>query len=482
MIDGKQQRLSYFFGVIFLSIHFLLNTVYAAPLSTSSLAEKIKEIINKAPENLNVGILVIDANDGTVIFAQNADRYFMPASNQKLLTAYAAFQYLPKQFTYQTYIFADLGKVINGALNDNVYLKFSGDPTLSYAQLESLVAALSQNGIRQVNGKVVIDDTAFNQITMSPGSAWDDELYCYGAPLSASMVNQNCVSATLVPGQSIGQPAQLQFPSYPQFMRFQNTIITDAAQNNQCKWKITRLSSTTYTLTGCIKLNSPPKKIMMAINHPRSNLEATIHSLFNKYQINLLQPISFEAISKPVKLLSSVSSPPLKELISRMLKESDNTIANALFKTIGSLYTQRAGTWSNGRKAVQKIIQANAQISLPKKSAFDGAGTSRYNYLTPRQIVTLLRKVYVSEFANDYISALPVSGLDGTLKERLRDASTAGRIYAKTGTESAASGLSGFLQTKNHRIFIFTILINNFTESPAKYKTIEDQICKLLVE
>lgn len=183
----------------------------------------------------------------------------------------------------------------------------------------------------------------------------------------------------------------------------------------------------------------------------------------------------------PAKPFARQDSPPLKNLIATMLKESDNTIADALFKTMGANYAHEAGSFANGNSAVREILAQAAQLNFPKTTLIDGAGSSRYNFLTPAQIVTLLQKIFSSSGGSDFVASLAISGVDGTLKDRLKDPLTLGKIHAKTGSETAVTSLSGYLETNKKQTLIFSIMINGFVDPAAKYKTLEDKLCKVLV-
>ena len=193
----------------------------------------------------------------------------MPASNQKLFTAFAALHYLDPNFTYQTRLFVDTAKIQNGTLYDNIYLQFSGDPTFTFAQLDHLISSLPQVGIRQISGNVVIDDSVFDQVTMSPGTTWDDKDFCYGSPISAIILEHNCVNVTLLPSAQANEPAHFIFPNQPQFMNFINQVVT-REPTADCKVEVSLTNETGYTVNGCIKTTDSAKNISMAINNPRS--------------------------------------------------------------------------------------------------------------------------------------------------------------------------------------------------------------------
>jgi D-alanyl-D-alanine carboxypeptidase/D-alanyl-D-alanine-endopeptidase (penicillin-binding protein 4) len=317
---------------------------------------------------------------------------------------------------------------------------------------------------------------------MSPGSTWDDKDYCWGAPVNAITIEHNCVKATLFPANKPAQPENISLPPAPQSLQFINTAMTQAPTAQACKIETTRTSPTNYTISGCINISTPPKDIKMAIDSPRANLQYLLTYLFIKKHITSTYHYDYKKFDMPGKLLATMDSPPLPALVTTMLKESDNTIANSLFKTMGALYTKESGTFKNGSEAVRNIVNKSVQVDIPNTTLIDGSGTSRYDFVTPQQIVTLLQNMYASTKANTFVRALPIGGVDGTLKERMQDASTKGKVYAKTGSETAVNTLSGYLETRNKNTLVFSIMINGFVDLPKKYQDLEDKICATLIE
>ncbi|CDZ76956.1 D-alanyl-D-alanine carboxypeptidase DacB precursor [Legionella massiliensis] len=468
---------------LILSFSLFVTATYAEQkIDPEILAEKINKVLTDFGENINVGVFVQDAKTGKVLYKKDVDRYFMPASNQKLFTAFAALRYLGPDFSYHTQLFADYKKIKKSTLNDNIYLQFSGDPTLTVPQFEFLIESLSEAGIRHIKGQAIIDDSAFDQMTLSPGSSWDDQDFCWGSPMSSLIINHNCVTATLNPAAKAGEPAKLELPDYPQTMKFINEVVTSSDKTKNCQVKVKRTDSSSYTLSGCILDKAKPQVIEMAISSPRENIRSLLNYSLKKNQISLAGGIEFKKFDAFPKAFARQDSPPLKDMVSTMLKESDNTIADALFKTMGADYAHEAGSYTNGNKAVRAILSTTLELKLPKTTLIDGAGASRYNFLKPEQIVYLLQKIFLSPESSSFISSLAIAGVDGTLKDRLNEPETRGKIYAKTGSETAVTSLAGYVETKNKQTLIFSIMINGFTEPSAKYKELEDKICKILVD
>lgn len=450
-------------------------------LSTVSPQQAIDSLLQSFGEDINIGILVQDAKTGQVLYSKNPDRLFLPASNQKIVTGFAALKYLGPNFLYHTNLFVDKSKILAGVLNDSVYLQFVGDPTFTAEQLDKLMATLVQSGVRQVNGSLIIDDSAFDQNGMSAGSAWDDEDFCWAAPINAIIVDKNCARAMFSPGLQVGQPANMMLPTYPQSVQFINHVVTQAA-NEACKLQFRRQDHNTFVIDGCVRFGAPVTEVRVAIANPRANLKTLLTYLLQKNGIMVTQGIQFHKIENYPTLLSSVSSSSLPILVKRMLKDSDNLIANSLFKTMGIAFTHQEGDFKNGSDSVRDFLQKSVQLDISKYTLVDGSGLSHYNYLTPRQLTTLLIKNWQFPASNLLFDSLPIAGTDGTLQNRMMDPLTKGKIFAKTGTETGISTLSGYVLTNSHRTLVFSIMINGFVEHPARYEGLEDKICTAMLD
>jgi len=464
-------------------VAWLLLPSYLLALSCdSSLAKRIDQTLLESGENLNIGIVVQNLSDGKILYSKNADRYFTPASNQKLLLAYAALRYLGSEFSFSTGLFADKAKLQDGVLKGDLYLQFSGDPTLGLDDLEGLVKRLPELGIHKLQGNIIIDDSSFDDQAWSPGTAWDDRLFCYGSPMSALILEHNCIYGQLQPAVAVGLPAILQLPSRPQFMNLQSQVLTQPTQTTPCKLNVVQSETKTYTIKGCIKSDEPIRKIELAINDPRQNTVAALKYLLQKYQFGGTYTMTFGKLQPKAKLLAAHGSQPLPSLLKTMLKDSDNTIANALFKTLGARYFHTTGTWQNGAEALAAILTETSSLEVSQMRFFDGDGASRYNFLTPRQILTLLQEIYLDPHSQAIVEALPIAGIDGTLKERMKDAELRAKVRAKTGTETGVSALSGYLVNTKGQTLAFSIMSNGFIGPMENHKALEDRLCQAMIQ
>ena len=169
-------------------------------------------------------------------------------------------------------------------------------------------------------------------------------------------------------------------------------------------------------------------------------------------------------------------SPPLADILKLMNKPSDNWTAELLFKTIGAEVMGEPGTWKKGRDVVAGFL-AEIMDELPMHRFVDGSGLSRYNLLNAELLTKLLVYMYHNfEMMPEFLSSLPIAGVDGTLKNRMQGMSAEKVLRAKTGTLSGVSALAGYTVTADDEVFAFGILISHYVGPARSARDIQDKI------
>ena len=432
----------------------------------------ITAILNSFGESIDIGIIVQSLNTGEILFSKNPNRLFIPASNMKLFTGFAALSYLHPDFRYQTQLLQE-GTLSATTLQGNLIFKFTGDPDLTPAHLEDMLRA---SHIQTVTGKLFLDDTAIDRIGAGPGWMWDDLNYCSAAPATALILNHNCFSVGFKPTQPIGTNTHAQLLAAAPITLQDRLII-----QGDCPLEVQSTGSNHYTLQGCIDPKQTTEPLDLAIRNPRAYIEETLKNILRKNNIHIAGGIAYKKAEPNLTILASHESRPLSELLTQMEKDSDNLLANLLFKTLGGTYFHTTGNWHNGSLAMQHILLSTLGIQIPKNALRDGSGTSRYNLITPEHVAKLLNTVYQTPAMKSYfINSLAIGGIDGTLKERLQEPNIKGKVHAKTGNMQGITALSGYLATRDHQPLLFVILINGFSDANQKYQNLQDQICQYL--
>ncbi len=450
--------------------------------ATTAFDQKINTLLQRY-QYAHVGVKVIDLKNNAVLAAMNDQKLFMPASNMKLLTAVAAVIQLGKDYRYTTSILATNKRIEKGVLRGNVYFNFSGDPSLDKRDLYQLIASLRKQGISKIDGNIYIVANSFGPKFYGPGWMWDDENTCFSAPVSSIILDHNCFNAEVRPSPKLGHVANI-FSHQPQtLIKFINNTTTTAHYNRDCALDLKASLANHYTLSGCMPQAQKRRYLSIAIKNPILYGKELIKLYLKDNRIAISGKVISGSLKPNLIELAAHQSKPLAVLLKKMLKESDNLYADAFFKTIGTDYFKTTGTWQNSRKAVEAILAKNAGLNFKHINIFDGAGGSRYDFISPDDFIKLLTAIYHNpDLRETVIPALPIAGEDGTLIGRLYRKLYIGRVRAKTGTMRSVSTLSGYITTNRNNVLAFSIMVNGFTSKARRYQHIEDKICQLLID
>ena len=170
--------------------------------SDLTLQKAIDQVFVEEEPNAVVGMEVISLEDDRVIYQKNAEYRLIPASSIKVFTAGAALDVLGKEFCFET---AFRGKLQSGIIKE-CSLVASGDPSLSFLDLEGLISKLKALGVNEIEGDLAVDLSVFDSVPMGPGWMWDEEPAFWCSPLAAFNVDHNCVEVTISPSLKVGHP------------------------------------------------------------------------------------------------------------------------------------------------------------------------------------------------------------------------------------------------------------------------------------
>jgi len=461
-------------------------TINAKPITKHSLRigpgvnRLIKQFNQQHHYNLNIGIVVQSMRNGNILYTHHSHYLFAPASVQKLFTAIAGLAYLKPTYVFTTSILMT-GTVIKGSLHGNLYVRFTGDPELTSANLQSLFDKLHRQGINKINGRVYIDNTAYNQTPYPPGWIWDDLSYSFAAPLDTIIINHNKFLLHFYPAPHIGQRPRLSAELPNHVATFANGLITTKRYMKYCPLVIYSDDQNHYRVSGCLMQAAGEQRRSLAIRNMRRYTQALLKQLLTENHINYDYLVGFHKTPATAHTVLIHNSPTLAKITKEMLKDSDNLTTNAVFKKLGQTYFHSTGTWQNGLRALTKLLMPLTHINFKHNLLADGAGLSRYNLLSPRQISKLLYYAYHQSIIKPVLyNALPIAGKDGTLANRMRSLGRGGRVHAKTGSMTGVTALAGYVNSKHNGVLSFVIMINGFVKPRKPYTKLENKICEWL--
>ncbi|MBD2791295.1 serine-type D-Ala-D-Ala carboxypeptidase [Xenorhabdus sp. 42] len=441
----------------------------------SARASSVEESTKYLPVGTNLSFIAQPVGSKTPSVDYQGQQMALPASTQKVVTALAALLQLGKDYRFTTTLESD-ANISEGALEGNLIARFVGDPMLTRTQLRNMVNTLKQSGIKQINGDLIIDISIFASHDKAPGWAWNDMTQCFSSPPSAAIVDKNCFSVSLY---SAGQPGELAFVKVPSFYPVNvfsevKTLAKGSPESKYCELDVIPGDLNRYTLTGCLTQRTEALPLAFAIQNGASYAGAILKKELSIAGIELKGYIRRQSTPQQTeKILSFNQSVPLNNMLTIMLKKSDNMIADAVFRTLGHRYFNVPGTWRAGSDAVHQILKQKAGIDLGNTVIVDGSGLSRHNLITASTMMEVLQFIAQNNNELDFISMLPKAGYDGTLAYRpgLHEAGMDGKIFAKTGSLQGVYNLVGFMTAASGQQIAFVQFISAYSVSPEDQRT-----------
>jgi serine-type D-Ala-D-Ala carboxypeptidase/endopeptidase (penicillin-binding protein 4) len=463
------------------------------------------------------GILVADQDTGEPLFELNADHFFVPASNAKIVTSALALATLGPDYTFQTTLESDVAPDSSGSLRGDLLLVGRGDPDLSnrkfpYAGkvehegaadivLAEMADAVAAKGVKEIAGDIVADDTFFPFDPYPAGWNIGDLYFTFGAPVGAIAFNDNSFTLTVMPGPLAGEPAILAVEPGVALDGFGHEIITGPADAKPDFAVVRRPGIDFILLRGLMPLGHEPIKLDLALTDPAKAAAASLKELLEARGVRVagtvrvnhapppdtsdagdLPPIaSGQLAAQPARMiLAEHHSPSLLEILRVTNKVSQNLYAELLLRTVAR---EKAGVGSTvAAMRVEQDFLKQAGIADGDIALSDGSGLSHDDLVTPRAIVQLLRYAAQQPWGADYFSTFPLAGQDGTLETRMKGTAAAGVVRAKTGALEHARALSGYATTVAGAHLVFAIFTNNSVARGHDATSVIDSIAVAMVE
>jgi D-alanyl-D-alanine carboxypeptidase/D-alanyl-D-alanine-endopeptidase (penicillin-binding protein 4) len=437
-----------------------LSTIFNAPIMTRGVW----------------GVDIRVAESGEPLFRHNADKLMMPASNMKILTLAAAAQAFGWDHRFSTTL-ETTAAIDNGVLRGDLFIRGTGDPTISTRAnrskqvFDEWAAALRSAGIAEIEGRIIGDDNAFDDEGLGPGWSWDYLEAGYASPTGALQYNENVADLTIAPGAAVGDPVVFRLEAGSGLTVTNRATTAPAAQGSE-RGSINlrrRVDKPELELSGTLPLGAESITRTVAVINPTQFFAQGVRDALSARGIQVrgaavdLDEVAGEVLRDGLdrRVLVKSDSPSLREIATVLMKVSQNQYGETLLKALGA----RKGTIGSTDSGRAAAIETFASWNIPPDAYVmsDGSGLSRYNYVAPSTITSVLRRMYGDPQHRDaFLGTLPIAGRDGTIATRLRRSRAEGNALAKTGSIANVRSLSGFVRTRDGEMLVFAIIANDF--------------------
>jgi D-alanyl-D-alanine carboxypeptidase/D-alanyl-D-alanine-endopeptidase (penicillin-binding protein 4) len=475
---------------------FLIGVAAAARAQSPPPPATLAELQQRLTEHIthprfaaaSWGVKVVSLDSGKTVFQQNAGKLFSPASNCKLYTMALALDQLGGDYCIKTSLYAATKPDRRGVLKSDLILYGRGDPTINarlhggdiFRALEPLVAALTNAGARRIGGDLIGDGSFFRGPPYGAGWTWDDLNNYYGAEISALTINDNTLQLSVQPGPTLGAPCRLALSPSTRYVVLSNhtqTTVTGGERNLNFHRPV---GQNVIYVTGQMPLRDTNYTDEVTMTNPAGLFVTFFKEALARHGIKVdgkIRTVSgFNASAKPSDLnrlveLGSVNSLPLRDLVREVQKPSQNLYTDLILAHLGALAAGSDAPGTSEAAGIRELEKFLTKAGVPPGEVRfeEGSGLSRNNLATPNATLALLQFMNHHPEAEAYRNALPIAGVDGTLRNRMKETFAAGNLRAKTGTLRWANSLSGYVTTAAGERLSFCIMLNRYAAPDAEH-------------
>lgn len=491
----------------------------ASPTKTlSELQARISAVL-RTPElaPATVGIKVASLDTGRVLFEENANKLLRPASNMKLYTVSAALDRLSPDFRFTTSVYAAARPDSAGVVHGDLTIYGRGDPSIGarfnngdyLKAIDDLASRVSATGVKRVEGDLIGDETYFTGPQYGSGWEWEDLQWYYGAEVSALTVNDNALDLFVKPGLEVGAQAVVTTGPPDPLIKILNRATT-APKGTKRDLTVHRgLAADLVEISGSVPLDDKGYEGGVGISHPALLFIYLLRSSLARRGVTItgrsrtvtasamggisVDPVQLYALTKlkdvpsaPPIEIASMQSPPLSVVAAQTLKPSQNLYTELILRTLGKAVppgsppTNGPRTSEDSGLEVVRTFLKEAGLAPSALVLTDGSGLSRNDMVTAEASLQLLTYMSHHRYASVFREALPIAGVDGTLRNRLKGTVAENNVRAKTGSLSSAASLSGYVTSAAGENLVFSIMVNNFPEDAEPRTVCIDPIVVLL--
>ncbi len=466
-------------------------SVQAQPVGKPVVNSSIDTEINKlkkdsALTSASWGVCVIRVKDQKMIAAFDPDRLLIPASSQKILTTWAAWSLLGKDYRFTTTVETD-GHVEDSLLKGNIYIRGGGDPGFGSTRFEPAgdeilfqrtADTLIRLGVHSIRGTVIADGSRYAEEAVPGSWIWRDIGNYYGTGVNGLNIGENSYTAVFRPGKNPGDSAKLIRIDPPfQGVSIENHVMTGAEGSGDRVILYGAPGMPVIRMQGTVPGGVASFPVRGALPEPDLIAARALHKKLSIADIVVgEEAVTLQYLQKRGNYVNphrdkllDYHSPPLSDYIAITHEKSINLYAEAFVREL-SLKGRYPGSLESGLEQIIRFWKTKG-LDPEGLKLEDGSGLSVLNRVTCRQLTLAMLKIAQEDKSREFIRTLNLAGESGNLKQFLKNSPAASNLRAKSGYMGGVRAYTGIVNNADGDELVFTVIVNHYEGSAAEMKS-----------
>ncbi len=464
-----------------LIISILLTGFFSAcqtVLANDSLPADVVHILNKHKlphSSMSIYVKEVGKFDPLLIYNINKPRN--PASVMKLITTLAGLELLGPNYKWETEFYIN-GNIAHGTLNGDMLIKGGGDPFYTRENLWHSLFTLQAKGIKHIKGNLIVDNSLYVPEKGNTGNFDKKPYRAYNVFPDAALINFTAQQFIILPnGKIYADP-----PSSNLEIRNKLKLIKGKCRglNRSINMNVIHNGPQTITeFSGNYPLGCGKREFLRSVSKNTDFAYGVFRALWENMGGTITGTVKNGLIPKKAALIHQHTSKPLREIIQYINKHSNNVMARQLMLTIGKEIHGEPGTKQTAILAINDWLDKQG-IRHEELIIDNGAGLSRNARISALTLGRILEHAYRNPLRPEYLSSLPIAGVDGTMKKRFNGTIPKGKIRIKTGLLNNVRSMAGYVSSKNGKQYIIVSLQNHHGVQNSIGTEVQDVLLKWL--
>lgn len=405
--------------------------------------------------------VIVDPESGKLVAGQNIDTPRSPASTIKLVTTFASLDLLGPAYVWHTRAFIR-GELNDGVLDGDLILQGGGDPYMTLERWWSFARSLRDKGLKTIRGDIIIDNTAFALPPEDPAAFDGRPNRSYNVLPDALMVNFQSIEFRVVPNAATHHVDIMATPT-PVNLTIENRVALAAGRcsgaSATVNFEVASERWDRVVFSGALAPSCAERSFARVLLRPTDYAFGTFVALWRELGGKFDGKLRVAAVPADAQAFMTFDSLTLGEIVRLTNKFSSNLMARHLLLTMGEDRFGLPATLEKGASAIAEWSTERG-LSLQDMNIDNGSGLSRATHISVLQMAKVLSAAYHSRFAPEFIASLPLAGIDGTLRSRMKT-SPAGSVRMKTGHLDGVTGVAGYVTTAAGKTYVLVSLVND---------------------